>query len=103
MKYFQVDFLNQNRKFFYQFLKLKEIQFENNFLVIFIPFILLLSPWFRSSSYWGMTENFAFFFLIPSVSALMAWLFLNENLYFIDIIGFLIASIGVYIATRPEK
>jgi len=34
---------------------------------------------------------------------LMAWLFLNENLYFIDIIGFLIASIGVYIATRPEK
>ena len=32
-----------------------------------IPFILLLSPWFRSSSYWGMTENFAFFFLIPSL------------------------------------
>ena len=52
---------------FYQFLKLKKITFDNNFLIILIPFIILLSPWFRSSSYWGMTENFAFFFLIPSL------------------------------------
>lgn len=52
---------------FYQFLKLKKINFENNFLIILIPFIILISPWFRSSSYWGMTENFAFFFLIPSL------------------------------------
>ena len=52
---------------FYQFLKLKEIEFEKNFLKILIPFILLLSPWFRSTSFWGMTENFAFFFLIPSL------------------------------------
>ena len=47
---------------FYQFLKLKKIEFENNFLIILIPFIVLLSPWFRSSSYWGMTENFLLFF-----------------------------------------
>ena len=47
---------------FYRFLKLKKIEFENNFFVILIPFIVLLSPWFRSSSYWGMTENFSFFF-----------------------------------------
>ncbi len=52
---------------FYYFLKLKKIEFENNFFVILIPFIVLLSPWFRSSSYWGMTENFPFFFLIPSL------------------------------------
>ena len=52
---------------FYQFLKLKKIKFENNFFVILIPFIVLLSPWFRSSSYWGMTENFSFLFLIPSL------------------------------------
>ncbi len=52
---------------FYQFLKLKRIDFENNFLVNLIPFIILLSPWFRSSSYWGMTENLSFFFLIPSL------------------------------------
>ena len=49
------------------------------------------------------SKTTSFFFLIPSVSALMAWFFLNENLYLIDIIGFLIASIGVYIATRSEK
>ena len=52
---------------FYQFLKLKKIEFENNFFVILIPFVVLLSPWFRSSSYWGMTENFSFIFLIPSL------------------------------------
>ena len=52
---------------FYQFLKLKRIDFENNFLINLIPFIILLSPWFRSSSYWGMTENLSFFFLIPSL------------------------------------
>ena len=52
---------------FYKFLKLKKIEFEDNFLVYLIPFIVLLSPWFRSSSYWGMTENFSFLFLIPSL------------------------------------
>ena len=52
---------------FYKFLRLKKIEFENNFLIIFVSLILLISPWFRSSSYWGMTENFAFFFLIPSL------------------------------------
>jgi drug/metabolite transporter (DMT)-like permease len=30
----------------------------------------------------------------------MAWLFLNENLSNLDLLGFLIATIGVYIATR---
>ncbi len=58
---------------FYHFLRLKRIDFENNFLVYLIPFVILLSPWFRSSSYWGMTENLSFFFLIPS-------------LYFLDIL-----------------
>ncbi len=69
---------------FYKFLKLKKIEFDNDFLIIFIPFILLLSPWFRSSSYWGMTENFAFFFLIPSLYLLNLLIkkriSLNENL-----------------------
>ena len=69
---------------FYHFLKLKKIKFENNFLIILIPFILLLSPWFRSSSYWGMTENFPFFFLIPSLYFLNLLITkkisLNENL-----------------------
>ena len=46
------------------------------------------------------SKTVSIFFLIPATSAFMAWFFLNENLTFIDIIGFLIASMGVYIATR---
>jgi drug/metabolite transporter (DMT)-like permease len=38
--------------------------------------------------------------LIPATSAFMAWIFLNENLTNLDLLGFLITSIGVYIATR---
>ena len=33
----------------------------------------------------------------------MAWLFLNENLTNLDIFGFLITTIGVYIATKIKK
>ena len=46
------------------------------------------------------SKTVSIFFLIPATSAFMAWLFLNENLTNIDLLGFLIASIGVYIATR---
>tara|TARA_B100000965_G_scaffold373369_1_gene363767 strand:+ start:337 stop:1185 length:849 start_codon:yes stop_codon:yes gene_type:complete len=40
------------------------------------------------------------FFLVPPVSVVMAWLFLKEQMNIIDIIGLVIATIGVYIATR---
>tara|TARA_Y100000768_G_scaffold257382_1_gene195677 strand:+ start:1117 stop:1965 length:849 start_codon:yes stop_codon:yes gene_type:complete len=40
------------------------------------------------------------FFLVPPVSVVMAWLFLNEKMNIIDIMGLVIATIGVYIATR---
>ena len=46
------------------------------------------------------SKTVSIFFLIPATSALMAWFFLGENFTFIDLTGFLIASIGVYIATR---
>ena len=39
------------------------------------------------------------FFLIPPVSALMGWFFLNEIILIYDILGLLICSVGVYIAT----
>ena len=42
------------------------------------------------------------FFLIPATTAFMAWIFLNEQLTKIDLIGFLIASLGVFIATRNK-
>ena len=46
------------------------------------------------------SKTVSIFFLIPATSAFIAWLFLNENLNFIDICGFVIASTGVFIATR---
>ena len=46
------------------------------------------------------SKTVSIFFLIPATSAFMAWLFLNEDLTNLDLLGFLIASIGVYIATR---
>ena len=46
------------------------------------------------------SKTVSIFFLIPATSAFMAWLFLNENLSNLDLIGFLITTIGVYIATR---
>ena len=46
------------------------------------------------------SKTISLFFLIPIVTASMAWLFLNEDLTKIDLIGFILASIGVFIATR---
>ena len=50
--------------------------------------------------YNSASKTVSIFFLIPATSAFIAWLFLNENLNFIDICGFVIASFGVFIATR---
>ena len=49
------------------------------------------------------SKTVTIFFLIPATSAAMAWLFLNESLSTYDIFGFLIASFGVFIATRENK
>ena len=46
------------------------------------------------------TKTISLFFLIPIVTASMAWVFLNEDLTVIDLIGFILASIGVFIATK---
>ena len=46
------------------------------------------------------SKTVSIFFLIPATSAFMAWLFLNENLTNLDLLGFLITTVGVYIATR---
>ena len=40
------------------------------------------------------------FFLIPPTTAVMAYFILNEKLFAIDIIGLIICTFGVYIATR---
>jgi len=66
------------------------------FLVSFGAFTILMYLIKNNSA----SRTVSIFFLIPATSALMAWLFLNESLTDIDLIGFLITSIGVYIATR---
>ncbi len=49
------------------------------------------------------SKTVSVFFLIPPTSAVIAWIFLNELLGYLDIIGFIVATIGVYIATRKEN
>ncbi len=66
------------------------------FLVSFGAFTILMFLIKKNSA----SKTVSIFFLIPITSAFMAWFFLNENLTSIDIVGFLITSIGVYIATR---
>jgi drug/metabolite transporter (DMT)-like permease len=66
------------------------------FLVSFGAFTILMFLIKKNSA----SKTVSIFFLIPATSALMAWLFLDESLNNFDILGFLITSIGVYIATR---
>ena len=66
------------------------------FLVSFGAFTILMFLIKNNSA----SKTVSIFFLIPATSAFMAWLFLNESLTGLDLIGFLITSIGVYIATR---
>ncbi len=66
------------------------------FLVSFGAFTILMYLIKKNSA----SKTVSIFFLIPSTSALMAWLFLNESLTFLDLIGFFITSVGVYVATR---
>tara|TARA_B100001093_G_scaffold514460_1_gene588535 strand:- start:618 stop:1466 length:849 start_codon:yes stop_codon:yes gene_type:complete len=66
------------------------------FLVSFGAFTILMYLIKNNSA----SKTVSIFFLIPATSAFMAWIFLNESLTNLDILGFLITSIGVYIATR---
>ena len=66
------------------------------FLVSFGAFTILMYLIKHNSA----SKTVSIFFLIPATSAFMAWLFLNESLTNLDLFGFLIATIGVYIATR---
>tara|TARA_Y100000590_G_scaffold227873_1_gene257133 strand:+ start:46 stop:912 length:867 start_codon:yes stop_codon:yes gene_type:complete len=84
------------------------INFNSNFIlsmswqIIFISFgafsILMYLIKIGTAS---QTSNL--FFLVPSISALMAWLFLDEIITSLDILGLLISSFGVYIATTNKK
>ena len=68
------------------------------FLVSFGAFTILMFLIKNNSA----SKTVTVFFLIPATTAFMAWIFLNEQLTKIDLIGFLIASLGVFIATRDK-
>ena len=69
------------------------------FLVSFGAFSILMYLLQKGSA----SKTVTLFFLVPPTSAIMAWIFLNEYLSAIDIIGFGIATLGVYIATRQKN
>ena len=66
------------------------------FLVSFGAFTILMLLIKKNSA----SKTVSIFFLIPSTSALLAWFFLNEKLTYLDVFGFIITTIGVYISTR---
>ena len=68
------------------------------FLVSFGAFTILMFLIKNNSA----SKTVSIFFLIPPTTAIMAWLFLNEKLNNLDLIGFAIATLGVYIATRKK-
>ena len=69
------------------------------FLVSFGAFTILMFLIKKNSA----SKTVSIFFLIPPASAFMAWMFLNEKLTTLDLFGFIIASTGVFIATRGSK
>jgi drug/metabolite transporter (DMT)-like permease len=68
------------------------------FLVSFGAFTILMYLIKNNSA----SKTVSVFFLIPPISAIMAYFFLNEGLTTYDVIGLLLASIGVYIATQKN-
>ena len=69
------------------------------FLVSFGAFTILMFLIKNNSA----SKTVSIFFLIPPTTAIMAWLFLNEVLTNLDLIGFAVATLGVYVATRKNK
>ena len=69
------------------------------FLVSFGAFTILMFLIKNNSA----SKTVSIFFLIPPTSAFIAWLFLNEKLNTVDVVGFIIVTVGVYISTRKDK
>ena len=49
------------------------------------------------------SQTTALFFLVPPTAALMGYVVLGEPMSWVDCGGMILASIGVYIATRPQS
>jgi drug/metabolite transporter (DMT)-like permease len=94
------------------FLLMITFLFEKSFINFSLSFILSMSWQVIFVSFGAFTilqylintgtasRTATLFFLVPPVSVVMAWLFLNEKMTILDISGLIIATLGVYIATR---
>jgi drug/metabolite transporter (DMT)-like permease len=94
------------------FLLIITFLFEKSFINFSLNFILSMSWQVIFVSFGAFTilqylintgtasRTATLFFLVPPVSVVMAWLFLNEKMTILDISGLIIATLGVYIATR---
>jgi len=89
MYFFEISFINFSSNFIFA-------MSWQVFIISFAAFTIFMYL-IKTGSASGTSS---LFFLVPPVSAIMAWLFLDENLFFMDIVGLLIATIGVYISTR---
>tara|TARA_B110000008_G_scaffold230297_1_gene233064 strand:- start:422 stop:1273 length:852 start_codon:yes stop_codon:yes gene_type:complete len=83
------------------------INFNSTFLIAMSHQIILVSFGAFTILMFLIKNNSAsktvsVFFLIPPTTAVIAWLFLGEILNNLDLIGFAIATLGVYIATRKK-
>jgi drug/metabolite transporter (DMT)-like permease len=68
--------------------------------VSFGAFSILMYLLARSSA----SQTVAWLYLVPPLAAFFGWLILGEELSLTDLLGFLIVSSGVYLATRaPDK
>jgi drug/metabolite transporter (DMT)-like permease len=68
--------------------------------VSFGAFSILMYLLARSSA----SQTVAWLYLVPPMAAFFSWLILDEELSLTDLLGFLIVSCGVYLATRvPDK
>ncbi len=64
--------------------------------VSFGAFSILMYLLARSSA----SETVAWLYLVPPLAAFFSWLILDEELSVVDLLGFLIVSLGVFLATR---
>ncbi len=91
------------------------LSFENYFINLSNEFLLAMAWQIFAVSLgaflilmWLLEHNKAnqtstLFFLVPPVSAFMAFIILNEQFSFIDLFGLSLSCIGVFIITRFEK
>ena len=67
--------------------------------VSFGAFSILMYLLARSSA----SETVAWLYLVPPLAAFFSWLILDEELSVVDLLGFLIVSLGVFLATRVTR